>query len=182
MKPHAGMLLLTAALALAACGRTSGGAPQAQPAATDREPSASGGAAAVAAPTAQAASPHADHPCQLLSNADAEAVIGKLQRAAPQDDSLGGARTCTWEAGGGHLTLYTASNPAAAAFLQSQFGAAGGSANVPVPGVGESAGWLQAGGYMLVQKGGTTFAIGIAGPGATLDAAKSLALIVIAGL
>jgi len=118
----------------------------------------------------------------LLTNADAEAVIGKLQRAAPLDDSLGGARTCTWESEGGHLTLYTASSADAVAFLQSQFGAAGGSPNVAVPGVGDSAGWLQAGGYMLVQKGGTTFAIGIAGPGATLDAAKTLALKIVAAL
>ena len=59
---------------------------------------------------------------------------------------------------------------------------AGGSPNVAVAGVGDTAGWLQAGGYLLVQKGGTTFVVLIAGPGASLDAAKSLALKVIARL
>jgi hypothetical protein len=176
MKPHAARLLLTAALALTACGRTTVPPTQAV------EPGASSAAVPIAVAAVRVASPQAEHPCRLLSNADAEAVIGHLLDAAPVDDSMGGAHTCTWQSGGGHLTLYTATSEEAVVLLQSQFGAAGGSPNVPVPGVGESAGWLQAGGYMLVQKGGTTFAIGIAGPGATLDAAKTLALKVIAGL
>lgn len=130
----------------------------------------------------QAPSPQVDHPCALLTNADAEAVLGKLQRPEPLQDVSGGAHTCVWESESGHLTLYAAGPPEAVGFLQSQFGAAGGSPNVAVAGVGDTAGWLQAGGYLLVQKGGTTFVVLIAGPGASLDAAKSLALKVIARL
>ena len=176
MKPHAARLLLTAALALAACGKTT--APPTQAA----EPSASSAAVPIAASAVLVANPQAEHPCRLLSNADAEAVIGQLQDAAPVDDAMGGAHTCTWQSGLGHLTLYTATSEEAVSLLQSKLGADGGSPNVPVAGVGEAAGWLQSGGYMLVRKGGTTFAIGIAGPGAKLDAAKTLALKVIAGL
>jgi hypothetical protein len=176
MNPLAVILLLAATLALASCGKTPLVAPTAQ------APALGGGPSPAGAASAQVAIPQADHPCQLLTNDDAEAVIGKLQRAAPLDDSEGGAHTCTWESQGGHLTLYTATSADGVAFLQSQFGAAGGSPNVPVPGVGDQAGWLQAGGYMLVQKGPTTFAIGIAGPAATLEAGKTLALKVIASL
>jgi hypothetical protein len=129
-----------------------------------------------------AASLQAEHPCSLLTNADAEIVLGKLQRVAPIEDVTGVAHTCVWESESGHITLMTAGTPDGMTFLQSQFGAAGGSNNQDVPGIGDSAGWLEAGPYLLVRKGGNDFVLVAVAPGFTLDTAKSLAEKVIAKL
>jgi hypothetical protein len=51
-----------------------------------------------------------------------------------------------------------------------------------VPGVGDKAGWVEAGHYILVESGGNTFAFAIAGPGGTLENARALSLKVIANL
>ena len=134
------------------------------------------------------ASPHASHPCTLLTNADAAAILGNLQRPEPVESSTEGAYTCVWESGAGHITLYSAGSQEGVTYLKT-FGPEGVLATQDVPGVGDTASWATGGYFLLVQKGGTYFMLG----GAiwsddlkrnrfTLDVAKGLAAKVIARL
>lgn len=141
-------------------------------------PSASSTAPAVAAASDKHPSPKAAHPCTLLTIADAEAVIGKLQRPTPLEDVMAGSHTCVWESDW-HISLFTADTPEGLAYVRGSYG---GRHTQSVPGVGDKAGWVEAGHYILVESGGNTFAFAIAGPGGTLENAKALSLKVIANL
>lgn len=134
------------------------------------------GAAAVA--STKPASPKAAHPCTLLTNADAEAVIGKLKRPAPLEDVIAGSHFCAWESDWG-ISLFTADTPEGLAYVRETYG---GRHTQDVPGVGDKAGWVEAGHYILVESGANTFAFAIGGPGGTVENAKALSLKVIANL
>ena len=164
-------LLVSAVMVIVACGHDSS---------SSQGPgsSSSGTAPVVAVASGKPASPKAAHPCTLMTIADAEAVIGKLQRPVPLEDVMAGAHTCVWESEW-HISLFTADTAEGLAYIRGSYG---GRHTQNVPGVGDKAGWVEAGHYILVENGGDTFAFAIAGPGGTLENARALSLKVIANL
>ena len=182
------LVLASGAFLLGGCGRNASSSRSEEPPAPAQSAVANSTSETSPVPAATSgleASPHASHPCTLLTNADAAAILGNLQRPEPVESSLGGAYTCVWESAAGHITLLTAGTQEGVEFLQSQYGLS----NQDVPGVGDNASWSKGGASLLVQKGGTHFVLvgaiwsaDLSRNRFTLDDAKGLAAKVIAGL
>ncbi len=183
------LVLASGAFLLGGCGRNASSSRTEEPPASTQSAVANSSSATSPVPAATSgleASPHTSHPCTLLTNADAAAILGKLQLPEPVESSLGGAYTCVWESEAGHLTLRTAGSEEG---LESQFGPDGVLPTQDVPGVGDNARWSPGGYTLWVQKGGTYFEVGAAiwtrdlsRNRFTLNDAKGLAAKVIAGL